>query len=89
MINRNSIVLLTVGCFLAQTARAQDLISAQSGLIHYTEGDVFVDATPSQRKPGEYPNVKAGRRFEPPKVGPRSCSRRAFSFGWPRTRKSR
>ena len=46
---------------LAPGAWAQSVISAHSGVIHYVEGDVSVDATPVHPKFAEFPDVKAGQ----------------------------
>jgi hypothetical protein len=56
-----------VGCAVilamsfAPRARAQSVISAHSGVIHYVEGDVSVDGTPVHPKFAEFPDVKAGQ----------------------------
>jgi hypothetical protein len=46
---------------LAPRAWAQSVISAHSGVIHYVEGDVSIDATPVHPKFAEFPDVKAGQ----------------------------
>jgi hypothetical protein len=38
----------------------QEIISAQSGVIHYFEGAVLVDDTPLDHKPGTFPLIKDG-----------------------------
>lgn len=40
--------------------RAQEVVSAQSGVIHYSEGAVFVDDTPLDRNPAAFPLLKDG-----------------------------
>jgi len=45
----------------AAGGRAQSVISAHSGVIHYVEGDVSVDGTPVHPKFAEFPDVKAGQ----------------------------
>ncbi|MBC7927773.1 MAG: FecR domain-containing protein [Bryobacteraceae bacterium] len=44
----------------AVAALAQDVISAKSGLIHYTEGVVRLDGSEVQRKNAEFPSMKVG-----------------------------
>jgi len=46
---------------LVPHARAQSVISAHSGVIHYVEGDVTVDGTPVHPKFAEFPEVKSGQ----------------------------
>ena len=41
MTYKNLSFSVAVGCLLAGSALGQDVISAQSGLIHYIEGEVF------------------------------------------------
>lgn len=55
---------LALGFSLAGLLVGQDLISAQSGLIHYTEGEVLVDGSAVKQKPGDYPSVKKGQRLK-------------------------
>jgi FecR protein len=52
-----------VGCLLTGSALGQDVISARSGLIHYTEGEVFLADKPVVQKLGEYPAMKAGEHL--------------------------
>ena len=53
-------VLSAVG---AQIASAQFVISAQSGLIHYTEGKVFLDDQLIESRFGQFPRVKDGQQL--------------------------
>src|ERR1700692_3796330 len=46
---------------LAAGARAQSVISAHSGVIHYVEGDVTIDGTAIHPKFAEFPDVKPGQ----------------------------
>jgi hypothetical protein len=46
---------------LAPRAWSQSVISAHSGVIHYVEGDVSIDATPVRPKFAEFPDVKSGQ----------------------------
>jgi len=55
--------MLALGCILSGSSFAQDVISAHSGLVHYTEGDVFIGDKAIRTKVGEYPDVKAGQRL--------------------------
>lgn len=41
-------------------AVAQNLISAKSGLVHYTEGDVLVNGKPVEKKTGLFTTMKPG-----------------------------
>lgn len=45
---------------LLPSARAQELISAKAGLVHYVEGRVVLDERPVQVKAGEFPQIPAG-----------------------------
>lgn len=45
----------------APCARAQSVISAHSGVIHYVEGDVSIDGAPIHPKFAEFPDVKSGQ----------------------------
>lgn len=38
----------------------QDVVSARSGMVHFTEGQVFVDDHPLDRKSGSFPSIKEG-----------------------------
>ena len=55
--------LVAVSAFLASfglIGRAQDVVSAQSGVIHYMEGTVLIDDVPLDHKPGTFPLLKDG-----------------------------
>ncbi len=56
---RSSLVLLMIAA--AVSLSAQSVISAHSGTIHYTEGQVTLDGTAVQPKFGEFPEVKIGQ----------------------------
>jgi len=45
----------------ATSGRAQSVISAHSGVIHYAEGEVSIDGTPVHPRFAEFPDVKAGQ----------------------------
>jgi len=63
VITKHISLTVALGCFLAGASVAQDLISAQSGLVHYIEGEVFIGDKAIRMKPGEYPSVKAGQHL--------------------------
>ncbi len=52
------VVVLVLGVLAGLPAFAQSVISAQSGLIHYTEGQVFLGDSAVQAKAGQFPQVK-------------------------------
>jgi len=45
---------------LAATASAQSVISAKAGLVHYTEGKVFIGEKAVEQKVGDFPEMQAG-----------------------------
>jgi len=53
------VVICTV--LFAAGGRAQSVISAHSGVIHYAEGEVSIDGTAVHPKFAEFPDVKAGQ----------------------------
>jgi len=61
---RSSRKLLTgvavLALFGAGTAAAQQVISMKAGVVHLSEGDVFLNDQPFQRKPTEFPEIKIG-----------------------------
>src|SRR5579863_8699003 len=56
-------ILCAIVCSLvfAGGARAQSVISAHSGVIHYVEGDVTIDGSAVHPKFAEFPDVKSGQ----------------------------
>src|SRR3954454_8190152 len=55
---------MALGCFLTGgSTYGQNVISAKSGLIHYTEGKVFLADAAVTQKVGEYPDMKAGQHL--------------------------
>ncbi|MEN6533511.1 MAG: hypothetical protein ABFD89_07600 [Bryobacteraceae bacterium] len=56
-------VLLTICLFAALPAFSQQVISAQSGLVHYTEGDVFLADKAIEAKASEFPQMKEGEQL--------------------------
>jgi hypothetical protein len=62
MANARAIVSVTLCSLLfAGGARAQSVISAHSGVIHYVEGDVTIDGSAVHPKFAEFPDVKSGQ----------------------------
>jgi FecR protein len=53
---------LAIAGVLASSAAAQFVISAKSGLVHYTEGEVFLGEA-IHPKTGEYPEIKEGQHL--------------------------
>lgn len=56
-------VAVALGCSLGGTAIAQHVISAKSGMVHYVEGEVYLEDKELTLKPGEYPEIKVGERL--------------------------
>ena len=54
--------VVAVGCLMTGSALAQYVVSAKSGLVHYTEGQVFLGEAINP-KPGEYPEIKEGQHL--------------------------
>jgi hypothetical protein len=46
--------------FFGPGANAQEVVAAESGVIHYSEGAVLVDDVPLDRKPATFPLLKDG-----------------------------
>lgn len=59
MMLRKTVFLL--GFAFGAAAWAQSVISAHSGVIQYTEGQVTLDGQTVQMKPSEFPDVKTGQ----------------------------
>jgi hypothetical protein len=58
-------VALFASLFLAQAeAAAQDIVSAQSGVIHYSEGALSIDGTPFEHKAATFPLLKEGSTLQ-------------------------
>jgi hypothetical protein len=49
-----------LACFCPCFAPAQEIVSAQSGVVHYLEGAVQIDAVSLEHKPAIYPLLKDG-----------------------------
>ncbi|HYP05045.1 MAG TPA: FecR domain-containing protein [Bryobacteraceae bacterium] len=62
MNSRNLVGVLLVGGLIAGSVRGQHVISARSGLVHYTEGQVFLGEAINP-KPAEYPEMKEGQHL--------------------------
>ncbi len=52
------VVVLVLAALTGLPAFAQSVISAQSGLVHYTEGQVFLGDSAVQSKAGQFPQMK-------------------------------
>jgi hypothetical protein len=59
MSNR-SVFLCALAPFLALPAWSQSVISVYSGVIHLSEGSVFLDNRPVEQKPGRFEEIKPG-----------------------------
>ncbi len=57
------LVPVAVCLFAALPAFGQQVISAQSGLVHYTEGDVFLADKVIEAKASEFPQMKEGEQL--------------------------
>jgi hypothetical protein len=57
------VLLAFVSAGWQASARAQTVISAVAGLVHYTEGGVYVDETPLLYDPTHFVHLKAGQRL--------------------------
>lgn len=53
---------VALGCLVGGSALGQYVVSAKSGLVHYTEGQVFLGEAINP-KPGEYPEIKEGQHL--------------------------
>jgi hypothetical protein len=60
--SRKLVAAVAFGCLVAGSAFGQYVISAKSGLVHYTEGEVFLGEAINP-KPGEYPEIKEGQHL--------------------------
>jgi hypothetical protein len=58
---RSTSLAFALASTLAASAWGQSVISAHSGTIHYTEGQVSLDGNAIQPKFGEFPEVKSGQ----------------------------
>ena len=63
MIQSNVCFAVVLGCLMAGSSFAQQVISAKSGLINYTEGQVFLGDSLVKHKFGEYPDIKTGQHL--------------------------
>jgi hypothetical protein len=59
----NNLRLVGATLLITGTALAQHVISAKSGLIHYTEGKVLLAGEPIAPKATEFPEVKVGQEL--------------------------
>ena len=51
------------GFFLPAAGEAQHVISVKAGLIHYTDGEVFLEREPLKIQPHEFVHVRPGQRL--------------------------
>ena len=63
MNRRQWLVLFGCVAFSAAAVLAQSVISAQSGLIHYFQGRVFLGNDPVSPKAGQFPQMKEGQQL--------------------------
>jgi len=63
VIQSNFRYVVALGCLMAGSSFAQQVISAKSGLINYTEGQVFRGDSLVKQKFGEYPDIKTGQHL--------------------------
>ena len=63
MIQSNFRYVVVLGCLMAGSSFAQQVISAKSGLINYTEGQVFLGDSLVKQKFGEYQDIKTGQHL--------------------------
>jgi hypothetical protein len=61
---RLALVTALVGAGFGSLAHAQQVISAQSGTVHYIEGTVYAGGHLVEPKFGQFPTVKAGEELE-------------------------
>lgn len=57
---RLSLAILMMGAAAVAVSHAQQIVSAHAGVVHYTEGKVFVGDQELQRKFGVFPDLKVG-----------------------------
>ncbi len=60
---RRFAMLVSAMGLLGATVHAQNIISAKSGMVHYVEGEVFLDGTPVEIKYNLFPEIKEGQVF--------------------------
>jgi hypothetical protein len=63
MIESKFTLTVALGCLMAGSSFAQNVISAKSGLINWTEGQVFLGDSAVKQKFGEYADVKTGQHL--------------------------
>ncbi|MDX2150701.1 MAG: hypothetical protein SFV54_08195 [Bryobacteraceae bacterium] len=61
--NRSSVAALAIALSAVAGAQAQTIVSARSGLVHYVEGEAFLDDKVIDPKPGEFPQIKEKSLF--------------------------
>jgi hypothetical protein len=63
MIESKFTLTVALGCLMAGSLLAQNVISAKSGLINWTEGQVFLGDSAVEQKFGEYADIKTGQHL--------------------------
>ena len=63
MIESKFTLTVALGCLMAGSSFAQNVISAKSGLINWTEGQVFLGDSAVKQKFGEYADIKTGQHL--------------------------
>jgi hypothetical protein len=61
---RRSILLILLGVSAASLMWGQHIISARSGMVHYTQGQVLLEGDPIQVRDAQFPEVKEGWTLE-------------------------
>jgi hypothetical protein len=57
---RLTLAILTMGAAAVGVSHAQQIVSAHAGVVHYTEGKVFIGDQAVQRKFGVFPDLQVG-----------------------------
>ncbi len=57
---RLGLAILAVGSLSVSAIHAQQVVSAHAGVVHYVEGQVFVDNQPVQQKFAQFPDLREG-----------------------------
>ena len=89
MIQSNFRYVVVLGCLMAGSSFAQQVISAKSGLINYTEGQVFLGDSLVKQKFGEYQDIKTGQHLRTEEGRAESSLPQECSSVWRRTPKLR
>ena len=60
---RLTLAILMAGAAAVGVSHAQQVVSAHAGVVHYTEGKVFVGDQAVQRKFGVFPDLQVGEEL--------------------------